>query len=374
MNTTMEELCPEDAEPITSTAAIAASASDHVHDMRDSPDDLQRWPRLAPVLEVLSDALLPLYDRADRAATRRLNAHWWLVTVAAVFGVLAVVFAIFELAELPRLGIHLGERLVFYLEFFAACIAGVSVIIGYYVSLPHGWLLSRFQAEQCRHIKFHFLLSPELWLDRTEAERQTALQAATRKVAEFQYPALHEWICGVVKLHTPFGAPPPAVPDELLAELVSYFRVKRLDYQREYFHGQARRRRRWEENTRWIPPACFFASIVFAFSHFVWSLFHIGERLSLNEVAAEELSRWLMLCAAVLPIVGAGVRTFRTAHEFGRNTNRFEALAKELHDIGQELETRSGPETLLSLREAERALDTEHRAWVRLMYEAEWFG
>jgi hypothetical protein len=79
--------------------------------------------------------------------------------------------------------------------------------------------------------------------------------------------------------------------------------------------------------------------------------------------------------AVALPIVGATIRTYRTAHEFGRNANRFHAVANELRAFRAALGRADGfPEKLRVMEDVERALKNEHRAWIRLMIEAEWFG
>ena len=80
-----------------------------------------------------------------------------------------------------------------------------------------------------------------------------------------------------------------------------------------------------------------------------------------------------IVAAAVLPAIAAGVRTYRSAHEFGRNQLRFTAMSHYLQLIAHDIGTRSD-EAFPLLREAEMALDAEHRAWLRLMLEAEWFG
>jgi hypothetical protein len=83
----------------------------------------------------------------------------------------------------------------------------------------------------------------------------------------------------------------------------------------------------------------------------------------------------LVLSAACFPVIGAAVRTFRIAHEFGRNTLRFRATSNELARLVSKLERVSSPQAKLGvLRDAEKTLEAERREWMRLMIEAEWFG
>ena len=69
------------------------------------------------------------------------------------------------------------------------------------------------------------------------------------------------------------------------------------------------------------------------------------------------------------------VRTIRTAFEFGRNANRFAGVARILTNIEEKLAAATSPAVKLELmREAEFVLQQENRSWMRLMFEAEWFG
>jgi hypothetical protein len=102
--------------------------------------------------------------------------------------------------------------------------------------------------------------------------------------------------------------------------------------------------------------------------------------------------------AALLPAAAAGVRTWRSAFEFSRNKGRFEAAHQALRDLERRLveegfaasekprgqpsnpaldkdeeETDAYP-ILRDLSWCEHILESEHREWLRLMYETEWFG
>ena len=82
-----------------------------------------------------------------------------------------------------------------------------------------------------------------------------------------------------------------------------------------------------------------------------------------------------LIGAAAFPVVGAMVRTMRTAFEFGRNANRFDGVARILASVDQQLQAAASPAVKLELlREAEFVLQHENRSWMRLMIEAEWFG
>jgi hypothetical protein len=169
--------------------------------------------------------------------------------------------------------------------------------------------------------------------------------------------------------------------------MVRYLRERRIESQRDYFVAQTRRRHDKERGTWFIPPACFFLSIVFAFAHFaveIWGheTHAAGEHavvepapLNAPQHAPTALMIGCLLGAAAFPVLGAMVRTIRTAFEFGRNANRFEGVAHVLDEIDGQLAQPLPPAAQMELlREAHRVLQYENRSWMRLMIEAEWFG
>ena len=112
--------------------------------------------------------------------------------------------------------------------------------------------------------------------------------------------------------------------------------------------------------TRNVSPWCFFLSIIAAFERF-------GE--GDHNAGIHSLAHGSMLVAAVLPVIAAGVRTVRAAHEFGRNQLRFEAMSHYLSILITDVSQPMSPSAAIPiLREA------EHRAWLHLMLDAEWFG
>ena len=82
-----------------------------------------------------------------------------------------------------------------------------------------------------------------------------------------------------------------------------------------------------------------------------------------------------MLVAASLPVLGAGFRTLRTAHEYARNASRFEATHDALSALSDRLrKAKDAPTIFRELGFCEQVLEADLREWMRLMVEAEWFG
>jgi hypothetical protein len=186
---------------------------------------------------------------------------------------------------------------------------------------------------------------------------------------------LHHWAAADC---VPQAARTP--PAERLASaspdpLVDYYLRKRLDRQADYFRERAGSNSRWDHYTKALPPLLFFGSVFCALAHFLVHISEIGEKSGAAREGRIEWSVVFTFFAAALPVVGAGLRTIRSAHEFARNTIRYQAKYVVLHALSQRL--RGGAEwdeVFRDLSVAEQVLESEHREWLRLMIEAEWFA
>jgi Flp pilus assembly protein TadB len=150
--------------------------------------------------------------------------------------------------------------------------------------------------------------------------------------------------------------------------LADYYVQRRLRTQQEYFTSRLRRNESGDRRTRSLPPLLFFASVAAAFAHFGYDLWthHHGEPM---------VSILLIVLAAGLAVIGAGLRTYRGAHEFSRNSTRFRAKLVALRHVGERLEHQTEPVAIYrELWYCEQILESEHREWLRLMSDAEWFG
>ncbi len=342
------------------------------YDMVDSEGDLECWPNLAPVLRDCGATVVVAYRAADSAALRYQIRHKWLVLIAALCGMLAVLFAILQLSTL----VPLPADLVVVGETVAAVVAVVAVVFGLRAAFSGKWLLRREKAERYRLLKFGFLITPNLWSGAASEERQKRLRDQMERVEALDEEALKRWARGEGEV---LEAAPPGAPASLdeavLVDLVDYYREKRLDDQQRYYERQAGRHGFWERRTRFVPPWLFFGSILAALGHFVYDGWTEAYGEPSAHAGPDTISLALIMLAACLPVVGAAVRTLRAAHEFGRNTLRFEATSNELKRLASDLRNRAGPRARLEvLQSVEKVLEVERREWLRLMMEAEWFG
>jgi membrane protease YdiL (CAAX protease family) len=348
------------------------------YDIDDSPEDYDRWPNLAPILRECGVTIGAAYHREDAAAKRYQSRYRRLVFIAALCGMLAVIFAIMQLSDLlpalPASWVYGGEVL-------AATVAVVAVIFGLWATFAKKWILEREKAERCRFLKFTFLINPDLWSGVPPAVRRQWLSARIDSLNSLDEEDLKRW---AEREEVMVKDVPPKVPagtnKEVLQELFGYYETKRLEFQSNYFDRQARRRYLWEKLSRVAPVVFFFLSILFALGHFVYDLVaseELGQPPSQQD-QQDTFSVWLILLAACLPVVGAAVRTLRTAHEFGRNAQRFRATSNKLEQLANDLQNLAqadaDPQAKLEVfQSVEKVLEAEHREWMRLMWEAEGF-
>src|SRR4051812_32715015 len=117
-------------------------------------------------------------------------------------------------------------------------------------------------------------------------------------------------------------------PKTLLA-LLSYYRTKRIGTQGRFFQKRLNQFRAHHRRTWRIPSWLILGSVIFALAHFAVDFAHKGH---------SSLSTILILMAAGLPVIAAGLRTFRSTYEFARNAMRYEAKLMAPRQIDRNLE------------------------------------
>jgi hypothetical protein len=334
------------------------------YDMFDSTEDLVRYRPIAGALETLDGILGTTYDVADKGAIRHQKHHRALTLLAAVFGTAAVLFAIAHLSGI------FPAPWPMWVEVLAATVATCAVLLGVVQAQHMQWLLQRHKAERCRLLKFRFLIDPGLWSakESQRADWSNRLRREAEKVEGLNSGSFRDWVKGTET---------PAIPDEIkdcrlggnaLAALAAYFRDKRIEDQMRFFAARAHRNEGIDRFTRRLPPVLFFGSVVAVLGHFVMEIIRAGK-------AMHTLSVLLVVAAAALPVIGAGIRTYRSAHEFARSASLYRAKHAALQHLAERLQGETeGPEVLRTLWHCEIFLESEHREWLRLMLDAEWFG
>jgi hypothetical protein len=376
-----------------------ATLPDRYDDMRYTPEELEAFPRVADMIKVATDETLPLYEQSDLTAGQRQRQHRTLTMFAAVGGTAAMLLSLIEVSELS------GGRLPPWLELCLLLIALAAIILGLKAAAAPGWLLERHKAEHCRLQRYKFLIDPEIWSG-DQARRDARIQKLhddIGKIAAADQKKLEAWIETEAVPTMPTGWSPKIEQDGTLRDLVGYYRRNRLANQLGYFRKRKDSFSRRESILKVLPTVLFIASVGLALANSAYvygvSLGYITPNFGLGKVAhaatlaaddqakdihaaadsghhePDTTNRLLTVTMASLAIIATGVRTVRGASEYGRNSSRYAAKYEMLHSVEEKLE--GGGVTLAILPafwHAEQSLEADHRDWLRLMREAEWFG
>jgi len=348
--------------------------------MIDTPADFSRWPFLRHVLGECRDLLVAVYTHSDEAALDAQRVHRDWVVRAALFATLAVCIAILQLAGLRR-----------FLPRFMPILEGVAGVAAAWAfrkgkKSRERWLTERHKAERCRLLKFSSLICPDVWAMDGLPPGVCApeLGGETGAVRSMSFEDVKKWLDND-NLPSPPGRIFPRSLKEL-TELRDYYREKRLKFQAAYFKRQSERDVKRDESWRDLPHRLFTASVMIVGLHvIIEAARYLAERM--HPTGSTESLPWLeglldgaIACAALLPVIGSGIRTWRSAHEATRNISRFRAKHLALGNIehrlkGSEIKDAAEAESVLrDLWCAEQIMESEHREWLRLMMEAEWLG
>lgn len=353
-------------------------------DMDDSADMPASHP-LVDALEHCREHLVPAYKMADEKAVGfqrkyrgRARNVAWLGAAAVILAELQLLGFTVKLDENPPwafIPAQIWHFIVGHVTLLQNSLAAIEILeVGLMVwlvlggmkdSLKEEWLLERFRAERLRLLKFNFLLRPELWSGHPhEIEGcKQFLADRVRDITTATHASLECWISqGTVPAVHP--APVGGVGAVALHELEDYYRRKRLHYQMDYISGAVKRYLERDQKTRLAAPVLFFGSVAFVLVHAAVELAN-----------GENLGKLFIFLAAALPALGAGYRSIRSAHESARNASRDESNHYILSKLSDRL--RSAPDAAAAFREmgfCEQIFEANHREWMRLMVEAEWFG
>ena len=343
-----------------------------------STDDMEQWPSLPPGFGPSKDDLLNIYRAADAEAKKGLRDHRWAVGLSAACGTGAVIVAIFELyLNKETMGGALAES-------GFALLALAAVIIAIFAAWMPKWLLERHRAERCRFAKYRVLVRLAAAGKEIDALGicLSDFKEQVHRIERMDEDDLEQFM-----QEDPVPDDPPRVKKDFevepkLRELADHYVKQRLANQAKYFFTQSRKKSSVDAWVRLLPPLLFFGSILLAFTHFAIS----GYRHYTGKPAGETPSSFwtlnlLIVGAAVLPVVGSGVRLLRSAFEYSRNTARFRAKYRALEQLISKVEVALGQgnqfhaeEIVRYMWKGELLLENEHREWLRLMKEAEWFG
>ncbi len=329
---------------------------------------------LVRALGWLEEQLGPDYREADRIALARQKSHRRLAQACISAGTVSILLAIVQLALL-QLFKPLGFAAMIA-EAVVMAFAGAAVVFGLIARHNHDWLVQRHRAERLRSLKFEALGQPELAGGQWAEWEAWVLERRQQILAIQSLDNVVEWASSL-----PVEPPNPASAtaageDRFGFHLATYYLTRRVEYQSAYF-----RRRQVEchaEAGHWPHRGVlfFFGSVACVLVHVVidgW-LF-VNHDANGGHSILHGAAIVLLALAAILPVVGFGIRAWFTAFELPRSASLFGSKARAL--TGVSLSLRNGPQDLPSTRRhiafTEHFLQHEHGEWIRLLRETEWF-
>jgi membrane protease YdiL (CAAX protease family) len=344
-------------------------------DMFDSPEEIQAAGALKDGLTEWAK-LKQQYGDSDKEALHKQSLYRMLVTVGVFAGCAAVILAVVQLLGGTGLfkaifdeNAEKAAKVLVGLEAFAALSACGIVIWGLSTKTHEHWLLERHRAERMRLLKFRSLL--ELASKGFAANELAAWNAdqdsKANEIQRMKEDGLKNWISVNSTSYDEFEPRDNCLSNDAASDLLKYFRRKRLSTQRNYFSGRADLASAKNWGTRKYPAILLLASFAFAFLH---------AGLDIRGKGSSPLAYIFVALAACLPVAGSAIRTYRNAYEFARNSLRFKASLNELDfRLGKVSSPGLAPKEILKqLWRIEDAFEREHREWLRLMVEAEWYG
>jgi len=371
------------------TPEVSLKPPEIVHSGAMLPDDMldTELPESGPIrepLRIIRDRLEQVYLDADAAAMVQFRRHRRITRWATVFGAAAVVLSVLSLVAQVWPARHDAkhgagqDHWISLAEGLFVLIAIWAVIRGVRAKFHPLWLLERHKAERCRLIKYQALTDERPWLGDSAALAAWSreLQTEAERLRLLSLHDLEEWAAAD---HVPTMPAYDSMPDganPAVHELAAYYKLRRLSKQMSHFARRIEKDEAADRATRVWPARMFYLSIVCALLHLSIHLIHeLTHGTSEAWRYVEMVNAVLLLLAVVLPVIGAAIRTWRGAWEFARNTVRFRAKYFGLEHYLRGF-TKEAPAAYLmrQMWYCEQILQSEHREWLRLMMEAEWFG
>ena len=302
----------------------------------------------------------PPLQHADARAIIYSKRYRLLALLMALLGSLALLFSTLQMFLSDYH--HELQQLFFLLEAITTFVALAVVLYGMKSAAHQRWLLARHQTERLRALHAQALI--ELL---TASFKSPELEQQIAAIGSMTFADLHTWLKRDI-------APRPlemaAHPSSDSAKLESFRQVYlqlRLAPQWSYLTSAESRHERFDRKTRNIPTFLFFLSIGCVGLH---AAFH-----PFPGHTAEFFGATFVLLGTLFPIIASGLRTYREAIQVSRNASRFSSKAYAMELLrDQLLRAATFEQTLTICWHAEQILESEHREWLRLMIDAEWFA
>jgi hypothetical protein len=268
---------------------------------------------------------------------------------------------------------------VVWIEGITVLAGVISVGMGLWAKSDRKWLGCRHRAERLRMLKFRALARTELWSGQDAPWRAWVENEIATLPAPDDLDHMENWSReDTAESESPSVGTLSAEPATRRA-LAAYYRHKRLLNQADYFDRKGKQAgASWALGMHHHRERLFFTTIGFVLFHFVAD--YLAGRMEDQHLggaahAWELVSLWSIVLAAVLPVAGIGVRAWSAAFELSRKARSFAAKHQAMHKAVARLGNGTDElrVILAHLRHDELFLEQEHREWLRLLLDAEWF-
>ncbi|HAB17301.1 MAG TPA: DUF4231 domain-containing protein [Verrucomicrobiota bacterium] len=353
----------------------------YTFDMDDGPEraHLAKVGPFGQALEFLESGVQGEYAKADADASAHQRVHRWLARCSIVSGALAVMLAIIQQAVARTIPQWAGFAAV--LEGIAALAGLVAVCFGLYVKHDKRWFVHRHVAERLRMIKFLALGQADLWAGQVQ-EWKSWVEARVADVVKIrkldpskQFEEVKDWAkSGEAEPVEPVPPVEPSVAPDILRAGATYYQWKRVEYQARYFETQAGKLRKQVGPLHHWGVWFFFGASLAVLVHLFADWRAAATAGAVHEVW-HFVGVWGLAAAALLPVVNLSRRVWIGAFELVHSASLFEAKQRALKALSAQLhrDCENLPATMHHIAHVEHFLEHEHREWLRLLLEAEWF-
>ncbi len=370
--------------------ATAASALTRSFDDMDDSSEIsscrekveaghRRYLPLLNALRLSEELIYREFQAADERAKTARRSYQHISLAAVGTGLAAVLLGICEIG-LAKFRPTASELPLILLEAFAS-VCCLAAILGGTISKPKNhWLLARYQAENLRLLKFKTLMDSRLWSEQpgqTDRGGETPIEhvregvrAAVRALQGLVYEDVKERaaqgvIPDVSEIHCPDEC------HEALQEIVQYYCAKRLGTQMDYLAAKSEEEEKGGMKSRLLTAILFFVSFGLVLFHVSLVSTEYVQKVNANE----SLAGVLVLGAALLPALVAGIRTYRASREFERNALRHRATLHSLEGLNVEMgQAKNLAKKFRIARSCELILEFDSCEFMRLLREVEWYG
>lgn len=334
-------------------------------EMNTTSDDLTGFECISEQIGFIDQLINKDFTKYDQDAIRDQRYHIYFAHTAVLSGTMAIILALLQVTG------FLPKELSLPGETIATVLSVIAVVSGTVWAFQKRWLLERYKAESLRILKFKAVIQSDFLCGNIE-QRRLWLDGEINKIRNLERQDIHHIIESGGNSRIPLSTNPQECDDRTVAAVAEYFRKNLIATQIQYFRQKANEKESSDRLIRHLPHLFFSLGVVIVALHFIMDdLVHESEWYFISNI--------LIFLGIAFPVIGIGVRTYRSSHEFARSASIFRANENRLLQMEAEIalllkELPGNITQILSLLNmCEDFLEEEHYEWLRLMVESEWF-